>query len=294
MDAYERALRRLVQPGDIVLDLGAGTGILAMLAARRGAARVHALESMPIAGLAAELVAHNRLQGRVIVHQADALDLPPVEPVDLIVSDFMGRFVVDDGMLRAMHAAGAWLRPGGRCCPSHVRLLVAPVGDLTLGAITLFEDPFYGLDLSPAAVYARNYCYHIQLPPSALLGAAATYADLTPPAVGDAVFDAQLELPIARAGGLRALAGWFEASLAPDVVLSTAPGVETHWGQYAFPLPDVAVQAGDVVRARLWLDGGRTGEAWRWEGAIMRGDVVLEEFALEGAQRLGERDAASR
>ena len=68
MDAYERALRKLVRPGDVVLDLGCGTGILAMLAARRGA-RVHAVESMPVVHLAQQLVAHNRLD--VHVHHAD-------------------------------------------------------------------------------------------------------------------------------------------------------------------------------------------------------------------------------
>ncbi len=79
MDAYERAIRRLVRPGDVVLDLGAGTGILAMLAARAGAARVHAVESMPIARLAADLVRENRLGDRVTVHEADATSLAPVE-----------------------------------------------------------------------------------------------------------------------------------------------------------------------------------------------------------------------
>jgi predicted RNA methylase len=109
MDAYDRAIRKLVRPGDVVLDVGAGTGILAMLAARAGAARVHAVESMPVAEIARELVASNGLGERVIVHRADLVTMDPVERVDLVVSDFLGPFLTDDAMLPAVAAAGRWL-----------------------------------------------------------------------------------------------------------------------------------------------------------------------------------------
>ncbi len=81
MDAYQRALRALVRPGDVVLDLGAGTGILSMLAARLGAARVHAVEAMPIARLASALVEQNGLGRQISVHQVDVTAMAPIEPV---------------------------------------------------------------------------------------------------------------------------------------------------------------------------------------------------------------------
>src|SRR5438128_170589 len=98
VDAYDRAIRRLVRPGDVVLDLGAGTGLLSMLAARRGA-RVHAIESTAVVDLAEELIARNGLRDRITLHRADARSLEPVEPVDLVISDFLGSFLVDDNML---------------------------------------------------------------------------------------------------------------------------------------------------------------------------------------------------
>lgn len=294
MDAFDRALRALVRPGDVVLDLGCGTGVLALLAARRGAARVHAVESTPVAGLATALARRNGLADRVHVHRADALSLSPVEPVDLIVSDFLGRFVVDDGMLPVVAAAGRWLAPGGRFCPSRVVLRLAPVADVRLRAIDLFHEPYRGFDLTPALPYALNYAYHAQLAPEAVLAPPVDYHTLTLPFPDGAPprFDCRCVFRAARAGLLRGLAGWFEATLAPDVVLDTGPGHETHWGQYLFPLPPTPVAAGDTIDARLWLEEGPDDLVWRWEGAVFEGEDggPRVRFALSTQQRLGERD----
>lgn len=290
MDAYERALRALVRPGDMVLDLGAGTGILAMLAARRGAARVHAVESMAVAGLAAQLVRANGLSAQVQVHHRDLLELEPIEPVDLVVSDFLGRFVVDDGMLPVVEAAGRWLKPGGRFCPARLELRLAPVGDIQLWAVELFQHPCYGLDLRPALPYALNYCYHSQLGDEALLAPSLLYESFRPPAVPER-FDRQLRFRMERPGLLQGLAGWFAAELAPGVLLDTGPGRETHWGQYLFPLPPTPVERGDELSLRLWLSEERGDLVWHWRGSLRgAGGRKLMDFDLESEQRLGERE----
>jgi len=258
MDAYERALRKLVRPGDVVLDLGCGTGILAMLAARRGA-RVHAVESMPVVHLAQQLVAHNRLD--VHVHHADICELAPVEPVDLIVSDFLGCFLVDDHMLPAVEAAGRWLKPDGRFCPFEVHLHLAPAGDFPLQVVDLWREPFYGLDLAPAEAEGLRVCMPSNLGEKSLLAPPKKFQTFIPPGPA-AAFDNTLQFQFTRAGTLRALAGWFEAPLAEGVVLTNAPGGETHWGQLIFPLPPSDVAAGDQLEVRLRLDG----DEWRWSG----------------------------
>src|SRR5215813_5909517 len=143
--AYERALRQVVRPGDVVLDIGAGTGILALLAARLGAARVHAVESMPIAAAARALARANGLGDRVVVHEADLREMPAVEPVDVVVGDFLGAFLADDLMLAAAAAATRWLRPGGRFVPKSVELFLAPVGDFNFPAVDFAASPALGV-----------------------------------------------------------------------------------------------------------------------------------------------------
>ncbi len=293
MDAFERAIRAAVRPGDVVLDLGAGTGILAMLAARAGAARVHAVESTAMARVARQLVAWNGLADRVTVHAADARALAPVEPVDLVVSDFLGRFVVDDGMLEAVAAAARWMKPGARFLPARVRLVVAPVGDCFVDAIDSLRPGFYGIDLAPSLVYAENQGYHAALDPAFLLAAPATFATLDPPRTGGA-FDAALTFPLARGGELRGFAGWFEATLAPGIVLSTAPGIDSHWGQYLMPVPSVRAEAGDLLRVHLRLcappdPAAERDPEWRWSGALERAGAVVAAFDRESLERPGER-----
>jgi protein arginine N-methyltransferase 1 len=267
MDAFERAIRRLVRPGDVVLDVGCGTGILAMLAARRGA-RVHAVESMQVAHLARSLVAHNRLD--IQVHHADVRALEPIEPVDLVVSDFLGCFLVDDRMLPVIAAAQRWLKPGGRFCPSEVRLWVAPAGDFALQN-DVFSEPFYGVDLSPAIGEGLRECTRGNLTPSSLMAEPQGYHTyITPHATA---FDQTLHFTFARAGRLRALAGWFEAQLAGDVILTTRPGHETHWMQHLFPLPATDVAAGHSLEIRLWL----ADDAWHWSGAIAGRSFTIDE-----------------
>ncbi len=284
MVAYQRAIERVVKPGMVVLDAGAGTGVLAMMAARAGAAKVYAVESMPVADLARRLVIANGLEGTVEVVQADLRTLAPMAEVDLIVSDCLGRFLIDDQMVEAMDHAFRWLAPGGIVAPSRVELIVAPVSAGHLDLVDTFAFPVLGLELGLIGEAIREGTWGGSFPPAALLGAPATFAvwDLPGPAPELA---ADLDFRLKK-GRLIGLVGWFRATLADGVVLDTGPGFETHWHQVWWPLPSVVVEDGDRLSLRVAMvsrDGGPGGEpVWHRQGRVTHDGRESMSFDVGG------------
>ncbi len=128
IDAFARAVTLMVRPGDVVLDLGSGTGILGLMACRAGAERVYALEYGPIVGLARQIAQANGFGDRVhFIKELSTRAVLP-EPVDLVLTDQIGRFGFEAGLLEYLpDARRRFLKPGGRTIPSGVDLWLAPV-----------------------------------------------------------------------------------------------------------------------------------------------------------------------
>jgi ribosomal protein L11 methyltransferase len=90
-------MQDVVRAGDVVADLGSGSGVLAIAAAKLGAARVAAIESDPDAiGNAEENVAANDVAGRVVVIEGDAtVLLPLVAPVRVVLANIISAVIRD-------------------------------------------------------------------------------------------------------------------------------------------------------------------------------------------------------
>lgn len=253
---YREAIRRVVRPGDVVADLGTGSGILALFAAQAGAARVFAVEHLPVIRLAERAASANGLSDRITFlegHSA-AVELP--YRADVLVSEAMEVLGTHETVRSLVEARPRWLRPGGRIIPARLRTWLVPVEAPQAYSFAALEAAReYGVDLAPLREALLNMVYSAPLRREQALAEAQVVHELDLPGAASANVEGEASFRIARAGTLHGLGGWFEADLAPGVVLSTAPDApDTSWHQAFLPLPEPqTVAPGDILHARLQI-----------------------------------------
>jgi len=262
-DTFARALREAVGEGDTVLDVGTGTGVLAMLAAKAGASKVWAIDQAEIAKTAANLVKANNLADRVKVLRGPASELRLDEPVDLLVSEWLGHFAFVESMLDdVLVARDHNLKPGGRMMPSNVSLHLAPVDDPVLyghDGPGFWREPVCGLDFSSleAVELQQGRALQIRVEPAALMAKDARLMDLDlVTAKNEAPFQqGEANFEIRRDGVLSGFVGWFVAQLSPSVALDTGPfHPETHWSQSYFCFAPRIMRRGEQLSVKWSLD----------------------------------------
>lgn len=128
LDGYAEAIRRVVRPGDVVADIGSGSGVLAWLAWRAGARKVHAVESNTNSyRLLLRLVRLNGASGHVIPTLGDGTQWRPPEDVDVVLCELMETGLLHESIAAVMRNVGSWSRQPRAVVPRLARLLVEGV-----------------------------------------------------------------------------------------------------------------------------------------------------------------------
>ena len=288
LDAFDAAVRDAVHPGDIVLDLASGTGILGLLACQAGARRVYAIEMGPIVELARGLALANGFADRIVwVNEVSTrANLP--ERVDLVVTDGAGRFGFDGGIIETLSdARRRFLKPGGRIIPNNLTLSIAPVDAREPAAhIAFWTRPVRGLSMAPAAAIARNTGYPRHIRENELVAAPADLVTFDPsvaagPLTGRAAFRVE------RTATVYGIAGWFSAELAPGVTLTNSPCARNRINRRNVFLPlheAVPVAPGDCVAVSMFIQPAALIVRWRVEVASANASVrhVTDASTFEG------------
>lgn len=270
IEAFMNAISRVVQPGDVVVDLGTGTGILAVMAVRSGAAKVYAIEAEAIIEIAEAVVAANDVADRIEFVSGRSTEVELPELGDVLVTETIGNAGFDEGILVWVRdARSRLLKPGARVVPRQITLQAAllelPVDYAELDRL---RDPVFGVDVSPLRdLVVGRMAWDLLSPVSVV----SETVDLVTVSLDDPPSGISIDtrLSTRRQAEVHGVGFWFDALVAPGVRLSNSPTSATpSWNQGVFMLDHpIEMTTGEEAELSVTVDGG--GE---WDVRVTDGD----------------------
>ena len=239
------------------MDIGAGTGILSIFAAKAGAKHVYAIEFAEIATFAREIIKRNNLQHKITVIKGkmEEIDLP-VPKVDIIISEWMGYFLLYESMLDSvLWARDKYLNQGGKMLPDRAQLYIAAIedGQYKHQKKTFWND-VYGVDMSVLTPTVMKEPLVDTVDSNMIMSDSCKILDLDLVNCdkNDVNFTAQYQLRMKYTDRCHGVVAWFDtpfSNLQRPVMLSTSPYKKyTHWKQTVFYMEhDIDVVEGDVI-----------------------------------------------
>jgi predicted RNA methylase len=245
----------------VVLDIGCGTGILSMFAAKAGAAKVFGIECSSIIEQAQKIIEANGLADVITLIKGKVEEIVlPVEKVDIIVSEWMGYFLLYESMLETViFARDKWLAADGLLFPDKATMYVACIedGDYKQEKIA-FWDNVYGFDMSCIKNVALSEPLVDTVDPKAICTQAVPFKtlDIATVTSADLSFVADFSMNVLRNDYVHALVCYFDCEFSKchkPVTFSTGPdSTYTHWKQTVFYLHDtLTVTAGEKIRGTI-------------------------------------------
>jgi protein arginine N-methyltransferase 1 len=267
MDSFRRAIHASVRPGDVVVDIGCGTGILSFMACEAGAGKVYAVEGGAVIEVARELAVDNGFDDRIEFLDGWSIDVGIPEPANVLISETLGNAGLDEGIVAwTVDARRRLLHPDAVLVPQRLRTWVAAAESFDDHALVsdwrALELPY---DYTSARRRAARTLWFADLAPGNLLGQPELAADVDLRfAVAETITSAG-RLRVDRDGILHGLACWFDSLLSAGVTVdNTPPRVGSSWSHGFLPLAEpMAVVAGDELAWALSVSAD--GEHWTWQ-----------------------------
>jgi SAM-dependent methyltransferase len=266
-DAYRRALTQALRGGEVVLDVGTGTGIHAIFACQAGASKVYAVEQDDIIDVARRIAAANGYADRICFIRGSLMDVHLPEKVDVV----LGSHGLRDLFRLLPQARDHHLKSGGRILPARVELFCAPVEmpDLYRERVDFWKAGHFDIDFSAVRPYEVNRLHDCTASPESLLGPGGCLASFDLATINTPKLRAVGESRIQRAGTLHGVVLWVTQWLTDSVWCSNQPPSPYPgdlWTQVFFPIGEaVTVEPGCHVSTALQTAGPTWGSIWKWK-----------------------------
>lgn len=253
-ESFLAAVRQVVRPGDVVVDIGTGTGVLAIAAAQAGAARVYAVEATGIGKLAEANFRANGLQDRITLVPGWSMHVTLPERADVLVSEIIGNDPFGEQVIEVTtDARTRLLKPGARMVPSRINVFGLPmaVPDRTIRRHLFTPEvldtwrSWYGIDFG-ALAGSNPSSFSFFVDPKRLRGCALTdpvlvaAVDLDTAGSSTVAVDRIFAAPSSRR--LNGVLIYFELELVPGVRLSAHPDQVERTCHWVLPDPLVLEQ----------------------------------------------------
>nr|GEY43792.1 probable protein arginine N-methyltransferase 1.2 [Tanacetum cinerariifolium] len=245
----------------IVLDVGAGTGILSLFCAKAGAKHVYAVECSQMADMAKEIVKANGFSDVITVLKGKVEELElPVPKVDIIISEWMGYFLLYENMLdTVLYARDKWLVDDGIVLPDNASLHLTAIEDAEFKEDKIeFWNNVYGFDMSCIRKQSImeplvDTVDHNQIVTNCQL---LKTMDISKMTSGDASFTAPFKLVAERDDYIHALVAYFDVAFTvchKMTGFSTGPrSKNTHWKQTVLYLEEVlTIRQGESITGSM-------------------------------------------
>jgi protein arginine N-methyltransferase 1 len=268
--AYRQALALAVVPGDVVVDLGAGAGILTLHACRLGARLVHSIEPNTVIQVAREVVHANGFSRQVTFHQATSFQVELPHPCDVLVTDPRGVLpLYQQAIPTIIDARRRLLKPGGVLIPQRDTIWGALVE-----APAVYDEHYDnawrsandGFDLEAARHRTINNFrkQHIEL--SQLLSNPVRWLLLDYRVLEKASACGSVQFEVERPGTAHGFALWFDSELIDGISFSNGPGEpRLIYGQLFFPFQEpLSVLPNQTITVDLRADFIGSDYIWQW------------------------------
>ena len=261
--SYKKAIEnnKIIFKDKIVLDIGSGTGILSIFAAKAGAKHVYGIEYADIADYAKEIIKQNNLSDKITIIQSKVEEaILPVDKVDIIISEWMGYFLLYESMLDTLlFARDKWLKKDGYLLPDKAQIYLAGIQDSLYKYNKIDSwDNVYGFNFSVLKNPALAEPIIDNFPNNNIISNSCKIfdIDLYTVKVEDLDFSAGYEIIFNKDDTFNGFVTWFDVEfdkIPNKITLSTSPyEPSTHWKQVMFySKNDIEVKKNEKLKGSI-------------------------------------------
>ena len=266
VNCYWKAIQKYIKPGNVVLDLGTGTGILSFFAARQKPKKIYAIDHSDFINIARITADHNNITGIEFVKSNSRYFKPDLK-IDYIIHEQIGDYLFNENMIKnLLDLKSRVLRSEGMIFPGKFELYLEPTNLAESYRIPfIFNNKLHGIDFGflknhhddlqryKAKDYKQQWICQAAVEYFLCETAPVMTFDLNTMESEDEIqHTVEISRPVANKGSFDGFCLFFKVIFDEDISFDTSPlSPSTHWGNCFFRAESKSCSQGDIINCKL-------------------------------------------